>query len=512
MATLQVLLSSLASFEMKGGGCDPNHILSREVTLPVCDSRKACGGSLFFCLVGKTADGHAYAPSAYRNGCRLFVVERELSLPADACQIIVSNTRAALADCAACHYGHPEQKLRLVGITGTKGKTTIALLTRSVLESTGIPTGYVGTNGVFYGDTRIATSNTTPESVELYGHLAQMVACGMKACVLEISSQALWMERTRGLTFEAVLFTNLSRDHIGGVEHPDFQHYRDCKKMLFTDYPAKLVVTNHDDPHEAYMTESVTAPIIHYGITKDIKGNVPTWFATDIRPHQKDGRPGVLFHPFQNEKSLGADHFLPFPGDFNVQNALGVLAVVCEGFGVPCDSALEGLERAVAEGRFQIITHPALPSVSFIIDYAHNGVSLTAILDTLLTYEPSRLICLFGSVGGRTRERRRDLAEAAGPRCDLCILTSDNPAGESPEEILQEIDNAFPEGSCPRIRIADREEAIRYAVTIAREGDMILLAGKGHENYQLIGATRGPFSETAILNRALEERTSALAY
>ncbi len=474
------------------------------ITVLRCDSRLATAGTVFFCLVGKTADGHLYAPSAYRNGCRVFVVERALELPKDALQFQVPDTRAALADCAAEFYGHPERQMRLIGLTGTKGKTTTSLLIRSLLEDAGIPTGYIGTNGVDYRNFHHQTVNSTPESVDIYRYLRYMLDEGVTACVLEVSSQALWMERTRGLVFDTVLFTNLSRDHIGGVEHPDFEHYRDCKKLLFTDYPAEAVAVNRDDGHAQYMTEGVAAPVLDFGLSVRESGDKPLWFASEVRPMQKGDRIGVGFEVLRHGKSFDEPWFLPLPGVFNVQNALAALTVVCERFGVEPARAKEALERAVVAGRFETVVSPALPGVTFVIDYAHNGVSLASILDALRAYSPKRLICLFGSVGGRTTERRRDLAEAAGPRCDLCILTSDNPACEPPEQIIDEIDAAFPAGSCPRIKITDRAEAIRRAVEMAQAGDIVLLAGKGHEDYQLVGTKRMAFSEGEILREALE--------
>jgi UDP-N-acetylmuramoyl-L-alanyl-D-glutamate--2,6-diaminopimelate ligase len=472
------------------------------------DSRNAAPGSAFFCLVGKTADGHRYGGAAYANGCRLFFVERLVELPADACQILVPDTRAAMAHCAAAYYGHPEAQMRLVGLTGTKGKTTTALLIRRMLEGAGIRTGYVGTNGVDYENRHFHTVNSTPESVEIYRHLRDMLDAGVTACVLEVSSQALWMGRTRGLIFDTVLFLNLSRDHIGGVEHPDFDHYRDSKKRLLTEYPTKALVVNRDDGHTAYMTDGVSTPVLDFGLGAE--ADKPRWLAEDIHPARRGDRLGVTFAVRRAGKSLGEDWFLSLPGDFNVQNALAALAVVCDRFGVEPRLAQELLSEATVKGRFECVTSPDLPGVTFIIDYAHNGVSLASILDALAVYEPRRLICLFGSVGGRTTERRRDLAEAAGHRCDLCILTSDNPACEPPEDVIEEIDRSFPAGSCPRVKIIDRAEAIRYAVEQAEPGDVILLAGKGHEDYQLIGTGREPFSEMEILQKALRQRAALL--
>lgn len=489
--------------------CAQERLLKTYLDIPLSalryDSRLATGDTVFFCLVGKTADGHGYAGSAYRNGCRIFVAERQLDLPEDALCLTVSDTRVALADCSAEFYGHPERSMRLIGLTGTKGKTTTALLIRSLLEDAGIPTGYIGTNGVDYGHTHHQTVNSTPESAEIYRFLRYMLDEGIGTCVMEISSQALWMGRTRGLIFDTVLFTNLSRDHIGGVEHPDFEHYRDSKRCLFTDYPTGAVVACADDPHTPYMTANVTAPLYLYSA----EGSPAAWRAEDMRVAIRNGRMGATFSALRQGHPVTLPWFLPLPGVYNLQNALAALTVVCERFDVSPETAATSLATAVVTGRFETVTHPALPDVTFVIDYAHNRASLTAVLDALTDYSPRRLICLFGSVGGRTKERRRDLAEAAAHRCDLCILTSDNPGCEPPEDIINEIDAAFPEGSCPRVRIPDRAEAIRYAVEIASEGDLILLAGKGHEDYQLVGVKRIPFSEIDVLLEAIQTRAEA---
>ena len=475
------------------------------ITALCYDSRLATEGTVFFCLVGKVTDGHTFALSAYRRGCRFFVAERALDLPYDAVVFTVPDSRAAMADCAAEFYDHPERQMRLIGLTGTKGKTTTALLIQSLLCGAGIPTGYIGTNGVNYGDYRYSTVNSTPESVEIYRHLRGMLDAGMTACALEVSSQALWMGRTRGLVFDRTLFLNLSRDHIGGVEHPTYEHYRDCKKRLFTDYPARAVIAGADDPTSPYMTEGVSAPVLTFS-TED---PTASWYAAGMRINRRGDRPGVSFSVSRQGKALSGEWFLPLPGDFNIRNALAALCVVCDGFGVDPCKARELLSAVSVTGRFETVVSPALPGVVFVIDYAHNGVSLTSILDTLKSYEPKRLICLFGSVGGRTRERRRDLALAAAYRADLCVLTADNPADEPVDDIIREIDSHFPPDGCPRIHEPDRETAIRMLVEQAEAGDIILLAGKGHETYQLIGTRRVPFSEREILEEAMRERALA---
>ena len=327
-----------------------------------------------------------------------------------------------------------------------------------------------------------------------------MLDAGVSVCVLEVSSQALWMGRIRGLVFDTVLFTNLSRDHIGGVEHPDFQHYRACKRLLFTDYPTEAAVFHTGDHAWGFMAEGVSAPTLTFGTDGGA-----LWTAHNVSPARAGGRLGVAFAVSRAGCAVGDGWFLPMPGEYNVQNALAALCVVCERFGVSPLRAGESLATATVEGRFEAVTHPALPDVTFIIDYAHNGVSLAAVLDALAEYRPTRLVCLFGSVGGRTKERRRDLAEAAAHRCDLCVLTADNPGGEPAMDIIREIDSHFPEGGCPRVHEPDRREAIRMLVRQAKAGDVILLAGKGHEDYQLIGPHRVPFSEREILLEAVEE-------
>lgn len=486
------------------------------------DSRLAVSGAIFFCLVGKTSDGHRFAPAAYRAGCRVFVVERPIELPADALQWVVDNSRHALADCAAAFYDHPEREVRLVGLTGTKGKTTTAILTRYLLTTSGIPAGYIGTNGVDFANCHYSTLNSTPESLDIYRYLRQMADAGIRACIMEISSQALWMERIRGLVFDSTLFTNLSRDHIGGVEHPDMEHYRASKRRLFTDYPARATILNGDDPAAVYMANGATAStVLSFSVDESAKNFVgvnntytrtPLWTACALRPGRLEGRIGTFFDVFRDGLSMGYDWFIPLPGRFNVQNALAALSVVCERFGVPPAKLRKRLAMATVPGRFETVRHPAVPDVIFVIDYAHNGISMASILDALRVYEPTRLIALFGSVGGRTRERRRDLALAAARRADLCILTSDNPADEPPMDILHDIDTAFPPDACPRILEPDRAEAIRLAVDMAEPGDIILLAGKGHEDYQLIGTRHIPFSELRVLEDAFLLRESRMSF
>lgn len=510
---LSSLLPALAGYELLSDTPAARAVLDRSVTMLCYDSRKAHDLSLFFCLTGTQSDGHRYAPAAYRAGARAFVVEHPVELPADALQIQVPDTRCALADGAAAFYDHPEREIQLVGITGTKGKTTTAQMAVSVLNRCGIPTGYIGTNGVEFAGMHFPTVNSTPESLVIYHYLRYMLEEGIRVCVMEVSSQALWKHRVRGLTFSVCLFTNLSPDHIGGVEHPSLAHYAACKHSLLTDYGARLVICNADDPVAADMMQGVTARSVFFSTSDKPDNAYPQhppvrWRASQISPERRGDRLGVRFTCTRDGHAY-APRFLPLPGPFNVQNALGALAICRDGFGLRTDTILDCLENMTVPGRFEVITSPHLPGVTFVIDYAHNGASLASTLDALRAFSPTRLICLFGSVGERTVGRRRDMALAAAYRADLCILTSDNPGSEPPEHIIGQIDAAFPPDACPRLSVPDRAEAIRTAVNMARPGDIILLAGKGHENYQLVGTRSLPFCEREILEEALSSRKEA---
>ena len=479
-------------------GLRPPH--DAPLTAVCVDSRKAQEDCLFVCIKGFVSDGHAYAPKAYEQGCRYFLVQELLDLPDDAMQILVPDTRIAEAEAAAAFYGHPERSMELFAITGTKGKTTTALFLHKILCDAGIPTGYMGTNGIIFDDHYYPTVNSTPDSLLIYAYLREMLDAGMGAAVLEVSSQGLKLYRTYGLSFRVCGFTNLSPDHIGGNEHPDMADYAACKRRLFTDYPHDFTVCNMDDPATAYMAEGDHAEIVGFSTSGHPDA---AWSTTVIQGVIRNGIPGMEYGLNIQGLTLPHMYFLPQPGEFNVKNALCAMAMVHQVFGIPVESACESLETATVPGRFETVFRD---HVLYVIDYAHNGVSMASMLDLLRGYHPKRLICLFGSVGERTKERRRELAEAAGVRADLCILTSDNPGREDPEAILAEIDAAFPVGSCPRVSITDRGEAVAYAVRNARPGDVILLAGKGHETYQLVGTVKEPYSDRGALMAALRAK------
>ena len=462
-----------------------------EVSAITYDSRKAGPGALFVCLVGAWLDGHTYARSAYDQGCRAFLVEHTLDLPADAAQIVTDDTRAALAVIGADFYGNPAREMHILGITGTKGKTTTALLTAAILTEAGLPCGYIGSNGVDYAGRHESTANTTPESLELHRLFRQMVDAGVHHAVLEVSSQALRHHRVDGVPFEVVAFTNLSEDHIGPGEHPDFEDYKNAKRRLFAEYDARAMIYNADDDTSDYMRAGFGGQQVSFGIARPAD-----YHAAGLAQYRSETALGVDFVCEHDGKDTPVR--VMSPGTFSASDALCAIAL-CGAFGVtPAQSALT-LAHTPVRGRFEVVE--GLPGRTFIVDYSHNGLALTSALKTLRTYQPHRLICVFGSVGGRTQVRRRELAEASSAWADYSILTSDNPDFEDPMAILRDID-AYMAPDAQYTLIPDRAEAIRAAVAMAEPGDIVLFAGKGHEDYQIIEGKKLPFVERDLIREA----------
>lgn len=460
------------------------------------DSRKATPLSAFFCIVGAIADGHDYALAAYMNGCRVFVCERRPDgLPDDALVIIARDgTRVALAEAAAEFYGHPERGMTLVGITGTKGKTTTACLICSMLSKCGRQAGYIGTNGVDFLDHHYDTVNTTPESCEIFFYLSLMKECGIKIAVIEASSQALLLDRLHGIKFDICVFTNLYPDHIGKYEHPSYENYRECKLKLFSEHCRGTAVVNIDSPEAPAVLAAAKNTRI---FTCSSSGNPADFRASDIETSNQNHMAKTLFTCTDSRGKT--EMCLGFPGEYNVSNALLAFAV-CSLFEDDRKALADALAESKVKGRFESFFYGG---VNYIIDYAHNGASLRSVLGALRECHPKRLICLFGSVGGRTFNRREQLGRAAAELADISIVTSDNPDCEDPEKIIDDICAYFPDDS-KYFRIADRADAIRFAVRIAQPGDIVLLAGKGHEKYQLICGVKVPFIESNILASACE--------
>ena len=469
------------------------------------NSRNCKEGFIFVALIGETVDGHRFVKNAYDNGARVFLLQKGMesnkfvmSLPSDVIKLFVEDTRISLSKISHNFFGKPSNELKIIGVTGTKGKTTITNYIATVLNESGLNTGVIGTNGTFFNGTYEVTANTTPESYELHRIFRKMLDSGVKCVSMEVSSGGIMHNRVEDVDFDVAIFSNLSPDHIGPKEHPTFEHYLQCKARLFK--MAKHGIINVDDDYAKDIIKSATCDVETFAID-----NNADLIASNIIYSKEIDALGVSFECNTKEETFPC--FICSPGTFSIYNALAVIAV-CKYLGVKREIMIDALRNAKVSGRVEVL--PILPYATVIVDYAHNGVSLENILQTLKNYDHKRLVCLFGSVGGRTEIRRKELGDVAARECDVAILTADNPDFEDPMNVINDIAKSFEGSSCEVIKIEDREEAIKYAIRNAKEGDMIVFAGKGHEKYQLINGQKLPFDEIAIAKdeaqRVLEEK------
>lgn len=465
-----------------------------EIGRVVYDSRKIEEGCLFICIEGANFDGHDFAAQAVENGAAALVVSKEVPEIAgkDVTVIRVENTRYAMAFISAAYFGYPAEKLRVIGVTGTKGKTTTTYMVKSILENAGYKVGLVGTIEVIIGKERIHAGNTTPESYALQEYFARMVEAGMDAVVMEVSSQGLMLHRTQGFVFDLGIFTNLEPDHIGPNEHASFEEYMHCKGLLFKQ--CRVGIVNGDDAHVDAVLEGHTCQVERYGIgqNNDLR-------AENVRLVRKPGELGVAFCV---EGLMDFDVEVPTPGRFSVYNALTAIAI-CRHFNVREDDIKRALLAVRVKGRIEMVKVPG--HFTLLIDYAHNAMALESLLTTLREYEPHRLVCLFGCGGNRSKQRRYEMGEISGRLADLTIITSDNPRFEEPQAIIDDIKTGMAKTDGAYVEICDRKEAIRYAIAHGQEGDIVVLAGKGHEDYQEIKGVKYPMDERVLIREILDE-------
>lgn len=463
-----------------------------EVTALINDSRKVSEGSLFFCIPGAKRDGHDFAQEVCGKGAKVLVVSKPVEVDKDVTVILVPDTRYAMAFISAAYFDHPAKKLKTIGITGTKGKTTTTYMVKSILEKTGLKVGLIGTIETIIGEKHIPATNTTPESYTLQEYMAMMVDEGMDAVVMEVSSQGLMLHRTQGFVFDYGIFTNMEPDHIGPDEHTSFEHYMACKGLLFKQ--CKVGIVNGDDSHVDTVIEGHTCEIERYGFGE---GNDLRAINTCLT--KTPGRLGVSFdvtgkHNFSVE--VGS------PGKFSVYNALTAIAI-CICFGADKEAIKQALLDVKVKGRIEMI--PVSPDFTLMIDYAHNAMALESLLTTLKEYEPNRLISVFGCGGNRSKLRRYEMGEVSGNLADLTIITSDNPRFEKPQDIIDNIKTGIAKTNGAYVEISDRKEAIKYAISNGQPGDIIVLAGKGHEDYQEIEGVKYPMDERVLIAEVLSE-------
>lgn len=464
----------------------------KEISSVVFDSRKAGPDSLFFCIKGAVSDGHTYAKEVAEKGASVLVVQEPVEVPKHVTVIQVPDSRYAMACISASWFDHPAEKLKTIGITGTKGKTTTTYLVKSILENAGHKTGLIGTIETIIGEEHIPSANTTPESYLVQQYFAKMVAAGCDSVVMEVSSQGLMLHRTSGFVFDIGIFTNLEPDHIGPNEHKDFADYLHCKSLLFKQ--CKTGIFNADDQHLDEILEGHTCQVETFGFSE----------RADLRAENTrlvTGK-GTLGIQYDVKGLMDFPVEIDLPGKFSVYNSLTAIAV-CRHFGVTQENIQRALKQAKVKGRIEMVK--VSDDFTLMIDYAHNAMSLESLLTTLKEYHPNRLVCLFGCGGNRSKLRRYEMGEVSGKLADLTIITSDNPRNEEPQEIINDIKIGIGKTTGKYVEIIDRKEAIAYAIHHGQPGDIIVLAGKGHEDYQEIKGKKYPMDERVLIQEILEE-------
>ena len=472
----------------------PMNVENNRITSIVNDSRNVQKGSLFICIKGFTVDGHDYAKAAVENGAVAVISEKDLALSVPT--IIVSNTKRAMAVIADAFYHQPSKKLHLIGVTGTNGKTTTSHIIEKILADYGKKTGLIGTMYMKMGETKFEVKNTTPESLILQHYFKQMIDEGTEAAVMEVSSHALDEGRVHGCDFDVAVFTNLTQDHLDF--HKTMDDYKLAKGLLFSqlggsfshEHP-KFAILNNDDPASKMYTKGTAAHVLTYGIEK--KADIQ---ATNIKM-SSTGTSFDLICPFGKQQVL-----MKLIGKFNVYNVLaGIGASIASN--IPISRIIQSIKEVEGvSGRFE----PVLAGQNFtvLVDYAHTPDSLENALKTITQFAKKRIFVIVGCGGDRDRSKRPLMAEIACRYCSDPIFTSDNPRSENPLDILRDME-AGVIGKRYKA-IVDRKEAISYAVHAANEGDVILIAGKGHETYQLIGNQILDFDDRIVAKEAIEER------
>ena len=460
-----------------------------EVESIAYDSRKVEKGGLFVAISGFQTDGHKFIPMAVEKGAAAILAERAVDgVPGNIPLLVTENNRAALAAAAAKYYGDPSASMQVMGVTGTNGKTTTTYLVRSVLERVGRKVGLIGTIENRIGDTVIPTERTTPESLELQALFRRMAQEQVEDVVMEVSSHSLDLHRVDGIHYDVAVFTNLTQDHLD--YHKTMENYKKAKGLLFA--RAKNCVVNLDDEAGAYMASLAKGGVMTYAIDQpaDLR-------AEDISITAE----GTAFTLIYAGKPYAVR--LHTPGRFSVYNALGAIGA-CLYLGVPMADILAGLaENPGVSGRFQTIR--SKKGVQAIVDYAHTPDGLENVLHTAAEFVKGRIITVFGCGGDRDKTKRPIMGRIAGECSGYCIITSDNPRTEDPEQILRDVEAGMRETSCPYEKLVDRREAICRAAALAEPGDVIVIAGKGHETYQIFPDKTIHFDDTEEVRKAFGE-------
>ncbi len=466
-----------------------------EISVIAYDSRRVAAGALFFCVPGQCADGHNFAAQAVQAGAAALVVERPLGLGVP--EVQVQSARSAMAAVAARFFGDPTAQLQVVGITGTNGKTTTAFMVRALIEAGGRRCGLLGTVKAVVGGVERAAQRTTPEAIDLQADFRAMLDAGETSCAMEVSSHALQLRRTEGVRFAAAIFTNLTQDHLDF--HHSMEQYFQAKRMLFVGEAAPpLKVVNVGDPYGRRLAQ-VLGDAVSFGVECEAD-----YAARDLRISSRGASARVLTPEGEVELAL------PLPGRFNVENALGALACVHR-LGGDLESLLAALRRGVrVPGRFEPVEEGQ--GFAVLVDYAHTPDSLSNVLSAAREISEGRVLCVFGAGGDRDRGKRPLMGEIGARLADVAVITSDNPRSEDPREIVEQVlagarraTGARPPGAV-EVQV-DRRAAIAHALELAHPGDVVVIAGKGHEQGQeLAGGVKLPFDDVTVAREELRAR------
>lgn len=456
-----------------------------EITGLCTDSRVAGKGDLYFCFRGTHTDSHAYAEEAVRRGAEAVVCERPL--PLDCAQLLVSDGREAMAKIAAAFYRHPERSMKLAGVTGTNGKTTVAHMLRGILSAWGKRTGIIGTLGASYGDRTVAPSLTTPDPAFLFSLLADMRSEGVEYVVMEVSAHALALKKVCPIFFDVGIFTNLTRDHLdffGGMEA-----YGAAKKTLFSPESCGCAVLNADDAFSREL-ERCGAPFVTYGLESP---------ADAFAVVEEEGLRGSRLLLNLNDELCETE--LPLTGRHNVYNALAA-ACAARKLGAGPDAVSEGLKRTKSvDGRLEWTA--SFRGADIFVDFAHTPDGLEKSLSALKKHCKGRLIVLFGCGGNRDAGKRAEMGERAAKLCDFCVITSDNPRYEDPCAIMAAIEEGYRRVSTRYVSVEERQKATEYALNLLQKGDILLAAGKGGETYQEIMGIKYDYDDKAVIKTIL---------
>ena len=484
---LKNILNGITGIKAKGrADIDINQITT--------DSRAVKEGSLFIAIKGFETDGHNYIEKAIENGAEVIMIQegydyKKLLQYENITLVMVPDTRLAEAICAANFYEHPEEKLKMVGVTGTKGKTTTTFMIKEILEKQGSKVGLIGTVATYINGKKYEDSDrTTPDSIHLFEILRKMVDAETEIAVMEVSSQSLKLNRVYGIHFNVGVFTNLSEDHISLKEHPDMEDYFESKLKLFD--MCDIAYVNADDLYGQRVIREAKCEIKTYGIDNEANNIAKDITITNSYADFKEKLYG------KNERIK-----VGIPGRFSIYNALAAICVAVK-FNATVDNIKEALTDIKVPGRSELI--PNKKGLTIMIDYAHSPKSLESILQAVAAYTRGRVISVFGCGGDRDSAKRPMMGEISGRVADYTIITSDNPRTENPEEIVKEIELGIKNTTGKYECIVDRTEAIKKAIAMANKNDIIVLAGKGHEPYQEINHKKYPFDERIIVNEIID--------